>query len=514
MSSEYPEGRRHSSPPEPESSFMSAGTPSFAFSPHLKSPLPRNPVLRLYRLQSQTPSSVMTPDSSPYTNSLLRRSTSISVPCSTHSHSHNRLQDYEDKRLARSMRLGLAETPSRLPAHFSPPAPAPAPKGEAERRSPAPPTSAPSPNAHEFLLPARYSTVAYQPTYSTSLSEEYHNPGFFSQQQTLAPEHHHSLNNGNPLPPDFFPRSRSPELAAAMSSFSLGEGTHSGGPSHPSTTQQRQQQQQQQPLSRRTSGGPTTTFNVGAPSFRPAGHHHHHLLPAAREPLGPGSSSRGFVAGRFGAYPEAGPSSNPPPSARPLAPPMPASLDWVRADLFRDSDDQFVRRWAPSATATAAPRRTPLAAAAAAPLSRALSAVPLLPGPLPALPALPFPVPAPGPDLAPATSDDRVFRPMESRPHQRVTEVEAFDLMVKGFSPNYRGNPDLERNRSAAIPPDHNCSLFVTGLAPTTTTGELLGAIRDVGRVYATHINGPEPTRGHMTCAAKVVFFERAAAGK
>ncbi|KAK0715293.1 hypothetical protein B0H67DRAFT_665333 [Lasiosphaeris hirsuta] len=101
---------------------------------------------------------------------------------------------------------------------------------------------------------------------------------------------------------------------------------------------------------------------------------------------------------------------------------------------------------------------------------------------------------------------------MESRALARVTENEAYELMVKGFSPNYRGNPDLDRNRSAAIPPDANCSLFITGLAPTLTTRELLAGIRDAGRIYATHINAPEPDRGHNTCAAKVVFFERGAA--
>ncbi|KAK1827357.1 hypothetical protein QBC39DRAFT_267139 [Podospora conica] len=102
---------------------------------------------------------------------------------------------------------------------------------------------------------------------------------------------------------------------------------------------------------------------------------------------------------------------------------------------------------------------------------------------------------------------------MESRPlDKNVTGVAAMDLMVKGFSPNYRGNPDLERNRSAPIPPDRNCSLFITGLAPNLTTTQLLATIRDVGRVYATHINFPEPDRGHFTCAAKVVFFERSAA--
>ncbi|KAK0619998.1 hypothetical protein B0T14DRAFT_429979 [Immersiella caudata] len=84
--------------------------------------------------------------------------------------------------------------------------------------------------------------------------------------------------------------------------------------------------------------------------------------------------------------------------------------------------------------------------------------------------------------------------------------------MAKGFSPWYRGDTGIFRNRSAEIRADQNCSLFITGLAPTTTTAQLLGAIRNVGRVYATHINGPEPERGHLTCAAKVVFFERVAA--
>ena len=101
---------------------------------------------------------------------------------------------------------------------------------------------------------------------------------------------------------------------------------------------------------------------------------------------------------------------------------------------------------------------------------------------------------------------------METRPHTWVTEGEAIELLLRGFSPNYRGNPALDRNRSASIVADKNCSLFITGLAPDLTTAGLLGAIRDVGRVYATHINGPEIRRGHKTCAAKVVFFERKAA--
>ncbi|KAK4200341.1 hypothetical protein QBC40DRAFT_200640 [Triangularia verruculosa] len=105
------------------------------------------------------------------------------------------------------------------------------------------------------------------------------------------------------------------------------------------------------------------------------------------------------------------------------------------------------------------------------------------------------------------------FRPMECRTHRRLSELEAYDLMIKGFSPNYKGNPDLDRNRSATISEDMNCSLFLVGLPPTVTTHELLQGVRNVGRVYATHINPPEPEKGHEQAAAKVVFFERAAAG-
>ncbi|KAK0745013.1 hypothetical protein B0T21DRAFT_326029 [Apiosordaria backusii] len=101
---------------------------------------------------------------------------------------------------------------------------------------------------------------------------------------------------------------------------------------------------------------------------------------------------------------------------------------------------------------------------------------------------------------------------MECRTHRRISELEAYDLMIKGFSPNYKGNPDLDRNRSATIPEDQNCSLFLVGLPPNITTHELLEGVRDIGRVYATHINPPEPDKGHELSAAKLVFFERKAA--
>ncbi|KAL2153430.1 hypothetical protein VTH82DRAFT_4585 [Thermothelomyces myriococcoides] len=105
------------------------------------------------------------------------------------------------------------------------------------------------------------------------------------------------------------------------------------------------------------------------------------------------------------------------------------------------------------------------------------------------------------------------YHPMNRRSsnHPR-TQDEIHALLLRGFSPNYRGDPDLARNQSATIPPEANCSLFLVGLAPDLTTHELLSGIRNVGRVYATHINPPDPERGHTHSAAKLIFFDRAGA--
>ena len=128
---------------------------------------------------------------------------------------------------------------------------------------------------------------------------------------------------------------------------------------------------------------------------------------------------------------------------------------------------------------------------------------PTLPGQQQQPPAHPFP-PAPA-----------FYHPMTCRaPVHPQSQTEAHALLLKGFSPNYRGDPDVARNQSAAIPAEANCSLFLVGLAPDLTTRELLAGIRGVGRVYATHINPPVPERGHVCSAAKVVFFERGGAGQ
>jgi hypothetical protein len=125
---------------------------------------------------------------------------------------------------------------------------------------------------------------------------------------------------------------------------------------------------------------------------------------------------------------------------------------------------------------------------------------------------------------------DRVFRPMHAKTattqpaaaakHPQAAtsalfpppQANAYQRMLAGFSPNYRGNIHLDRNRSADIPATENCSLFIIGLPPSVTVTSLLATIRDCGRVYATHVNPPEPGKGHVTCAAKVIFFDRASA--
>lgn len=91
----------------------------------------------------------------------------------------------------------------------------------------------------------------------------------------------------------------------------------------------------------------------------------------------------------------------------------------------------------------------------------------------------------------------------------------ALERMRLGFSPAYNGDPRLERNRSADVPNELNCSLFLVNLPPNLTTHRLITAVHAMGptgRIYATHINAPEPDRQHFGCAAKVIFFERKAA--
>ena len=74
-------------------------------------------------------------------------------------------------------------------------------------------------------------------------------------------------------------------------------------------------------------------------------------------------------------------------------------------------------------------------------------------------------------------------------------------------SNNYQGDITIAHNRSANIPDNENCAVWILGLPAQTTHTALLGSIRGVGQIYACVIS--PPTRQHQTAAAKIVFFER-----
>jgi hypothetical protein len=79
-----------------------------------------------------------------------------------------------------------------------------------------------------------------------------------------------------------------------------------------------------------------------------------------------------------------------------------------------------------------------------------------------------------------------------------------------GGSDKYFGDIAIAHSRSTNIPENQNCSLWILGLPANVTHAQLLGAIREIGKVYATVIN--PPTLTHHTSAAKLVFFERSQA--
>jgi hypothetical protein len=102
-----------------------------------------------------------------------------------------------------------------------------------------------------------------------------------------------------------------------------------------------------------------------------------------------------------------------------------------------------------------------------------------------------------------------MLNPPQSSLPPHTQHINAIVRTTAGFSANYQGEIS-DKNRSANIPANRNCALFIKGLPPTLTVTQLLGAIRNIGRVYQTHIN--PPAGRHRTCAAKLIFFERRAA--
>ncbi|KAK3953418.1 hypothetical protein QBC32DRAFT_312940 [Pseudoneurospora amorphoporcata] len=106
----------------------------------------------------------------------------------------------------------------------------------------------------------------------------------------------------------------------------------------------------------------------------------------------------------------------------------------------------------------------------------------------------------------------RQFRPMDAIVVNRIalTKEEKEARKARGFSENYMGDYTNENNKSADIPDELNCSLYITGLPLDVTVRDIFYDIRDIGKVYSLHIS---PRRdGHSKTAAAIVFFTRIAA--
>ncbi|KAG6009293.1 hypothetical protein E4U21_002897 [Claviceps maximensis] len=81
------------------------------------------------------------------------------------------------------------------------------------------------------------------------------------------------------------------------------------------------------------------------------------------------------------------------------------------------------------------------------------------------------------------------------------------------FSPRYHGMHTENNASMEHLAPEQNCALWLTNLPPDIRERELLACVRNIGRVYATFINGPDG-QAHATSAAKLVFFTPEAARK
>ncbi|KAF5628775.1 uncharacterized protein FTJAE_8725 [Fusarium tjaetaba] len=108
--------------------------------------------------------------------------------------------------------------------------------------------------------------------------------------------------------------------------------------------------------------------------------------------------------------------------------------------------------------------------------------------------------------LAARQQNARGFRPMAAiarPPSHTAREDEARESV---FSDNYKGEHNTRNASALSLTADQNCALWLTNLPPDVTHHELLGQIRNVGRIWCSVINEPDWER-HQTAAAKVVFF-------
>ncbi|KAH7131502.1 hypothetical protein B0J13DRAFT_413955, partial [Dactylonectria estremocensis] len=99
------------------------------------------------------------------------------------------------------------------------------------------------------------------------------------------------------------------------------------------------------------------------------------------------------------------------------------------------------------------------------------------------------------------------FRPMAAVSGARRSTSEDVVLADGSkFSGNYRGEHNPRNASVSNLQPEENCALWVTNLPEDCTHHELLGHIRNLGRIWCVVINKPDLVT-HTTAAAKVVFF-------
>ncbi|KLO79661.1 uncharacterized protein LW93_13359 [Fusarium fujikuroi] len=108
--------------------------------------------------------------------------------------------------------------------------------------------------------------------------------------------------------------------------------------------------------------------------------------------------------------------------------------------------------------------------------------------------------------LAARQQNARGFRPMAAITRPASHTAREDEARESVFSDNYKGEHNTRNASALSLTPEQNCALWLTNLPPDVTHHELLGQIRNVGRIWCSVINEPDWER-HETAAAKVVFF-------
>jgi len=95
-----------------------------------------------------------------------------------------------------------------------------------------------------------------------------------------------------------------------------------------------------------------------------------------------------------------------------------------------------------------------------------------------------------------------------NRPPRVLGNTEHAALCDTEQPTSYQGDSTKFRRIAANVPDEQlNCALFLKNLPADITHHELLASLHNLGRVFNTYINPPEPAKGHFTYAIKVVFF-------